>query len=385
MWLTLLLASALVAFAGYLLVHWVAYVCLPQQPKPCLPAETNSTAPRLTVVVPFRNEAKHLPNLLAALSQQYYPREYWEVVLVDDHSTDDSFALVEAYLYQHPHLRFRCIRLANFNGLTGKKQALRTGIAVAQYPVIVTTDADCQPPPHWLTCLAMAFDTGADVVSGGICLHPTPTILGKIQALEQAGMLALGAGAIALHKPTLANGANFAFRKCYYNQVGGYQTHAHIASGDDELLLHSLARLPEVQIRFLKQPEAIVATQPQENWADFWQQRIRWVSKTRAYRNPFSSLGQVLGYTANLSLCLLPAWYALAAPSLLEIWLIVIAVGAKVIADSLLITSGCVLCRKQNLLAHLPIATIAYPLYVSIIGPLGTLSKSYNWKGRRQR
>lgn len=123
------------------------------------PAKGLRTCPSISCVVPAWNEAGNLAVLLPRLCQQLEalcPR--WEVIVVDDGSTDVTAEVVRHWLESAP---VRCIRLSrNF----GKEAALTAGLARAGAEVVVTMDADLQHPPELLPRMLQAWQQGADMV-----------------------------------------------------------------------------------------------------------------------------------------------------------------------------------------------------------------------------
>lgn len=332
-------------------------------------AATNSVA----LIVPARNEAHAVQLNLPQWRALTYPG--LQLVLVDDHSDDATLRHLQAAA--PPAL------VITAEG-TGKKAALHTGIRASNSRWMVTTDADCRPAhPDWLQSLLGYASPEAVCLVGPLRKTHGGTLFEKIQALESAGLVGLAGGAIGLGAPTLANGANLAFRRDAFEVVGGYQGIDQVASGDDELLVHKLAQgFGPRSIRFVADPLAIVDTPAEQRWTDLHRQRIRWVSKSRAYTNPFIRWGQMLAYVAYLSLLLLTlrlAWAPESWPWAALAW------GTKLLAELSLLYPATRLLGQRYLLWLLPFYQLPYLLYVLYIGIAGSLAKTYQWKGRRVR
>ena len=242
--------------------------------------------PRFSLLIAARNEAATLPLLLADLQHQTLPAAQFEVIVIDDHSADATADVVAQTQTAFP---FRLLRLADQPGApTGKKAALQAALQVARAPWVVCTDADCRVGPDWLGSYAALLNQEPAVrfVSGPVLLTGADTLFQRLLGLEFAGLVGVGAACICLGFPTMCNGANLAYRRDSFAAVGGFAGNDHLASGDDEFLLHKLhARFPG-SIRFLQAPAAIVRTAAPPTLAALLRQRVRWASKWRHYQAP---------------------------------------------------------------------------------------------------
>ena len=258
--------------------------------------------PLLTVLIAARNEAANLPQLLADLQRQTLAPSAFEVIVVDDHSTDDTAAVINQAALNSAFV-LRLLRLADVPGpvCTGKKAALEAAVATARAPWVVCTDADCRLQPNWLAAHQQAHDYNAHFVSGPVLLTGQG-LLAELQGLELAALVASGAAGIMLGEPTMCNGANLSYRRASFAAVGGYAGNAQVASGDDEFLLHKLhAAFPE-GIRFLRDEQAIVRTAAQPTLRQLLRQRVRWASKWQHYHTAAPQRLAVLVLSANVAL-----------------------------------------------------------------------------------
>ncbi|RMG72865.1 MAG: glycosyltransferase [Bacteroidetes bacterium] len=343
----------------------------------CPPATPPRPRPLVTVVVPARNEAEHVAQCLTAILAQDYPRDLLEVILVNDHSTDATreIALVRA-LKDH---RLRVLDLPEEVSQAHKKAALTLGIEAAQGEIILQTDADCVMGPHWVSRMVDHFGADTALVSGPVRLRAQPHWLEEIQALESMGLVAIGAGSLAAGAPNMANGANMAYRREAFLAVDGFAGTESVASGDDELLLQKIARLKGRKLRFAKCRDAIVETRALSDWGRLKAQRLRWVSKARAYLNRRVNVVQVIAYLAFLAYPVVlglaiwnPAYWLLLAELLVLKW----------VSDLLLMYQAAKFFHTFPLLKRLPLLELLYTPYVLWVGLAGNLVKHYSWKGR---
>ena len=107
----------------------------------------------ISVIVPARNEAANIAACLHSICRQQYPRHLLQVIIIDDHSTDDTFAIAGSIHYEG--IQIICYQLPPApNNRAPKKRAIETGIGMASGELVVTTDADCTAGPDWLSSIA---------------------------------------------------------------------------------------------------------------------------------------------------------------------------------------------------------------------------------------
>ena len=355
----------------------------------------------VTVVMSARNEAAGIEACLLSVFQQNYPPHLFEIIVVDDHSEDDTVAIVESL--NLPNLRL--LRLADFvqAGATTsfKKKAIETAVAHAHGELIVTTDADCTAPPDWLPAIVSLYEQRRpQAILASVGLSPTLNAWERFQSLDMAGLM-LCSGALA-HRgmPLLANGANLAYAKSAFEAVQGFDGIDHLASGDDLMLVHKIAASFPGQVLFLKHRGSTVLTPPKPDAASFWQQRIRWATKTSHYRRP--GMTAVLGgiwlfCCIILLLPLLAVCQAVTSGYLLTCesgqvvtsgYLLTSAAlffAVKTLSDRYLLGEAARFFGRPGLLRGFLFSEILHLLYMAAIGLGGLVKKRYEWKGRRVR
>jgi len=215
---------------------------------------------KLSVIVPFRDEEAKLPILLKALSTQTLSREFYEVIFVDDHSSDSSNSIVGLNISEFPNFRI----IANPIGFNGKKAALAYGIKQAVYPVVVFTDADCVPSEYWLDSISMSFAKGSCFLIGTVVMSPIDSFVRKLQSLEYSSLMATTLGSCGIGHPVIASSANLAFRNDLLKVDAGLMN-PKITSGDDMFLLHKAKRLKDFRIEGLNSQKGIVKTNTEES------------------------------------------------------------------------------------------------------------------------
>ncbi len=119
--------------------------------------------PSVTVIVPTRNRAHLLSDVLGALSNQVYPVDRMEVIVVDNSSTDGTEGVVRAAMNASP-FPVRYLRKDD----DGPAASRNRGAEMASGEILAFTDSDCVPSPGWLRSAVVRFEPGVDVVCGPI-------------------------------------------------------------------------------------------------------------------------------------------------------------------------------------------------------------------------
>ncbi len=333
-----------------------------------------------SVLIAARDEALVLPQLLRDLAAQTLPATCFEVLIADDHSADATAALVAAAA-QASGFAVRLIPLPAAQ--TGKKAALLAALQAARAPWLVCTDADCRLGPGWLAAYAALLDQAptANFISGPVLLTGPATLLHTLVGLEFAGLVGVGAAGIARQRPTMCNGANLAYRRAAFEAVGGFADNAHVASGDDEFLLHKIHAAFPGTAYFLSDAAAIVRTAAPPTLRALLRQRVRWASKWRHYQSPAPRRLALLVLGANVALAAgLGAglrWPSL-WPWVAAAWLIKLSSDAWFLAPVLRFFG-----QRKWLWGLLPLQ-ILYAPYALAVGAAGWRG-GYEWKGRAVR
>lgn len=353
-----------------LIIHyWLTWKSIPDY-------AVSSSLPQTTisVIIPARNEEKNIGQLLQALLEQTYPSALFEIIVVDDHSTDTTAAVVQKF----PTVKLIQLKEVGINSY--KKKAIETGIAAATGELIVTTDADCLPSQNWLRTIA-AFKEEKDSVfiAAPVVIDCNSSLLQVFQAMDFMVLQGITGAAVYKKNLSMCNGANLAYEKNAFNKVNGFDGIDNIASGDDMLLMHKIWKQYPDKVHYLKSKEAIVSTQPMKSWKDFFNQRIRWASKAKHYGDKRIILVLLLVYLFNLSFLAL----AIAGFFCYHYWLYLAGLWlAKTIIEFPFVYSVAAFFSKQSLLKYFFFFQPLHIFYTIVSGLFGQFG-TYKWKGRR--
>ena len=353
------------------------------------------TPPFVSVVVPARNEEDTITACLQAILSGDYPSDRYEVVVVDDGSTDQTAARVRTLQAEHhaaipagrnaappPFPRLHLVQIPDESGASSghKHAALARGIAAARGDILLTTDADCTTSPQWISSMMRHMTRDTAFVSGPVLYRTGRSAFGDLQALESLGLVALGAGAIGANRPNLCNSANVAYRRSAYDQFASAASPGDPPpAGNDEILIQRIANETDWQVAFCPDPGAAVLAETEPDIRSFLQQRRRWAATGARY--PGLGLRLAIGVVYAFYLLL-----SISLPMLLfapGLWPVLAAAFLiKTASEAYLLIPACRHFDRQSLLRYfLPEQVVQLP-YVVGIG-LASLFGPVYWKGRR--
>lgn len=329
----------------------------------------------VTVVVPFRDESGSLLSLLDDLASQNVAGGLFQVVLVNDHSTDGSAEIARDFAKSHSH--FTCIELPEGN--FGKKQAIAHGISQTSSEWIIQTDADCRLEPCFISShMAFLESNPSDLVAG--LVTTTSGSNGFLEAFERLDILALsgvGAGSFSMGRPVMCSGANLLYSKELFLETRRFDPGHKTGSGDDMFLMIGARKLGR-KLSFNTSREAAAETEVVQDLFSLVRQRIRWGAKSIYYRMPDIQILAVIVGLANLAVLCAPVWMVV-WPVTLKWFVPVLAL--KLLVDFLVLFRTARLTGQlHTLLWFIPVAILYYP-YMAVV-MAGSLIGSYSWKGR---
>jgi len=331
---------------------------------------------RFSIIVPFRDEAKNLIVLLQSLADLDYPKDQFEIILINDFSSDNYKPIIEKFKEALPNLR--CID-AEVSDISPKKAALSLGISKAKYDWILTTDADCTIPKNWLKFYSQKIINDKPILIAGLVkFNDTKTFLNRFQCLDLLSLQAALLGTFGQHKPILCHGANLCYSKNVFYELNGFKSHQDIASGDDVFLLEAAFKKYPDKVTVLNSLEATVSTQTEPTFKKLVSQRTRWAAKALAYKNASIKIVGLIIFTMNLLLIILSILSLLGVFNAQLFWLIFLV---KFNIDALILYRTARYFKQESVLNGYILSSFVYPFFSVISVLLGLLS-GFNWKGR---
>lgn len=329
----------------------------------------------VSILVAARNESANIETVIRDIFNQSYAKDLFELIVIDDHSEDDTLAKCEALKEEFTRLKV----ISNVNG-EGKKSALRSGMQQAQFGIIATVDADCRVPSEWLISMMSHWqEKQTKMLLGPIVLEPGTSTLEHVQSLEMLAIMGLTGGFAANNNPIMANGANLFFDKQAFEEIGGYGNSDN-PSGDDVFTMLSFSEKWPDSVRFVNHYEAVVSTRPEPKFSSFWQQRKRWLSKKSAYSSVLVKGTAIVTYLANVAaFCSLIAIMVALGSYWTDrlMWILFV----KTILDLMITRTVSRDLQPYCGIANILVAEIFISVYVTFLGIFGNVS-NYVWKGR---
>jgi cellulose synthase/poly-beta-1,6-N-acetylglucosamine synthase-like glycosyltransferase len=334
---------------------------------------------KVSVLIAARNEVDKIAFTLDDLMAQNYPKHLLEIIVIDDHSTDKTSEIILKYV----HLGVKLIKLDEKEPLNSyKKKAISEAIKIASGTLIITTDADCRMGKNWISTLVNFYEQfDFNLISAPVIYFEEQSLFEKLQTLEFLYLIGLGAAGIGNKMPSTCNGANLAYKKEVFMALDGFKGIDDLASGDDELFLHKVAKAFPNSIGFCKSDDAIVYTHAKSTLAEFISQRKRWASKSVKYKDKKVMFLAVSLWFFNVSLLanlVLGLFYS----EFLS--LLVMQLTIKIISEFLYLQELTAFAKRKKLIYYLSFLSILHVAYFIYIG-LAANSGKYVWKGRLVR
>lgn len=367
---TILISIIIIAYILLILVFWLGW----EKAQPCPLVEDDQLS--VSIVIALRNEEENIVDLLSDISAQNYPNELLELVIMDDHSDDNTVALIRNFINSSSlNLRFESL-----NQGSGKKDAISRGISLASNKIILTTDGDCRVSGDWVSSMVSCLaKPEIQFVSGPVKLFPQDSFFQRLQAIEFSSLIVSGAATLSLGWPTMANAANMAFRKSTY--ADAKINSKDIASGDDVFLLHSISRLYKHASTFCRDEDAIVTTKSAAGLGEFFQQRKRWSGKWQHYNDLPTKILAFFIFLVNIGILSVPI---LVFQDYISWEIAINLFMVKLLFEFWFLREAQKFFKTKFLLYEFLILAIIYPTYVTIMAFAG-LTGNYQWKGRSTR
>jgi len=254
----------------------------------------------VSVVISARNEERNLLTNLPKIFEQDYPE--FEVVVVNDRSWDETEHVLRGFQQKYSNLHvINIAESANYNH--GKKLAITLGIKGARFDHLLFTDADCHPvSDQWIKKMSTSFKKKSLVLG----FSPYERKRGLLNKLIRFDTVQIGVQYLSFAlagMPYMGVGRNMSYKKELFFSVGGFKSHYHIASGDDDLFVNEVGRKDTINV--VVDPEAQMISLPETSFTDWYNQKRRHFTTAKYYRGmhkfflgliPFSLLVMLISF-----------------------------------------------------------------------------------------
>lgn len=339
----------------------------------------------ISVIIVARNESTNIRACLSSVANQTLEKGQYEIILVDDHSTDDTVSIAEQL--NIPNLTILPLKTGQGSQINSyKKLGIARAIKKSAGKIIVTTDADCVVKQNWLKRILHfyaeyhpVFIAAPVTFSNGNATSLGKKLLVIFQQLDFMVLQGITGASVSTQFHNMCNGANLAYTKTAFSVARGFDGIDDIASGDDMLLMRKIEKAFPGRIKYLKSKDAIVTTEPVTTIKDFFNQRIRWASKAGRYSDFRITSVLLLVYIFN---CWLLMTLVLGFFSTVSFEVFVIMIITKTLVELLFLAPLASFFKKMHLLWWFIPAQPFHILYTIIAGGLGKYG-TYQWKGRK--
>lgn len=382
-----LLLILFVVYAAMLIIYRSGFI---KTPVFKLAADVILSNIKVSIIIPARNEAANIEQCLQSILANNYPNELLEIIVVDDHSTDDT-----ADIAKNCSPLIKVINLSKYINEpinSYKKMAIEIAVKESSGDLIVCTDADCIVPNSWLQTIVSFYNLNNSVfIAMPVILSSKNRFIENFQVVDFMVLQGITVGAVNSSLHPMCNGANLAYTKNAFLSVNGFAGISNIASGDDMLLMQKIMAAFPGRVHYLKSKEVFVSTPAMPTVKNFLQQRIRWASKAGFYKNISLNVVLAIVYAFNLFLLVTPLVSLFYNPlliafssgfsiTLIKLWLCLFV--GKIIIDTWFMYPVSNFFNKKNLLPFFILAQPFHIIYTVVAGWLGKFG-NYHWKGRR--
>ncbi len=326
---------------------------------------------KISIVIAARDEEKNIEKCISSIVNQNFLTEHFEIIIVNDHSNDKTVEIIDTLIKSNSN-----IRLLNLTDTYSKKEAIKVGVNLSKHSLIATTDADCILPKNWLNTISQVDYSNYSLLIGPLCLKDKKGFLNSFQQLDIFALQGITFGTVYYNMPTLCSAANLVFSKTDYLECSN-KINNNSPSGDDVFLMEQLLKKDKKIIGNLNR-DFIVETEPENTLLDFFNQRIRWASKSKFYTNKPMIFLSILIFITNVVAIFIYSQIVFVDKN--KAVYIILLLTKWLVDFILLFLVASFSNKKMKMINFIPVQ-ILYPIYILSTVFLSTFI-SFNWKGR---
>lgn len=361
-------------FAIVAFIYFLIHLLLRKGLHNSLTLKKNSgNLPFVSVIVAGRNESANIGKCVESLKKIIYPDEKIEILIVDDHSTDDTLQIMNETAAGDPRFRIIQSREGSTGNLKGKANAIDTAIELCKGEVIVSTDADCIVQPEWVKETVKYYSKDTGMVCGFTEIKTDNTLFSKLQSLDWMYLLTLASSSAGIKMILSCLGNNLSFAKKAYERTGGYSS-IDFSVTEDLALMRKIDAVKDLEVLYPVDDKCLVTTYPCQDLKELFSQKRRWFKGGIG----INFLGYIIGFELYaVNIAVVSGWTFLNYKTYLFI------VFVKVISELMLLSKTLSIFKMTRLYKYYP-AFILYFAFYGLILPFSFLfSKNIRWKDRK--
>lgn len=326
----------------------------------------------VSVIICARNEQKNLEENLPLVLEQDYKN--FEVVVVNDCSSDDSHLVLQRYAAQYPHLKIVSIsEHARFKH--GKKFAVTLGIKAASHEYLLFTDADCRPASqHWVDLIQRKFQGGREIVLG---YSPYARKGGILNAIIRFETFFTGLNYLSFSlagRPYMGVGRNLAYTRSLFFRNKGFASHIHIPSGDDDLFVNETSHADNTAIEIHQ--DAQVWSEPKQTLGAYWKQKVRHMGAGKAYKSGDKFVLTLQGASAAVFYLTLIALLIMHA----QWWVLLSVYLLRLLLQLIVYYPAMRKLAVRDLIWWFPALDLSYNFFIIVLSIVSLFNKKVKWK-----
>lgn len=361
------------AFAGVVFIQVVCHILIFGKFAFIKPKKQVARTPDVSVIICAKNESNNLKAFLPSILSQSYSN--FEVVLINDASSDTTLEVMEAFAEKHKNIKIVDVK-SNEAFWGNKKYALTLGIKAATNEHLLFTDADCKPVSrNWISAMCSAFNTEKTIVLGyGGYSKIRNSFLNKLIRFETLTTAIQYFSLAKRGMPYMGVGRNLAYTKKQFFDANGFMGHIKIKSGDDDLFINETATKNNTALCFLK--NSFTISIPKNTFKSWITQKRRHISTAKHYKTLHKYLLGTI-YTTTLFFWIL----SITLLALNIYWQIVLGLFILRLGIQYLIYGmSAKKLRESDLILFIPFLEIFLVTFQLVIFINNTISKPNHWK-----
>ncbi|MBS1538070.1 MAG: glycosyltransferase [Bacteroidetes bacterium] len=335
---------------------------------------SSTDLPFISVIVPARNEESNIRTCIESLSKSKYPLDKFEIIVVNDRSTDSTAKVLDSLISLYTNLKIITLTENRTNkNLQGKPGALQAGIDNSKGEILLFTDADCTVDTLWITTLARQFSNPKVGLVPSFTVIKANTTFEQMQAIEWLMNHTMACAGVGIGQPLGCYGNNLGVRKTAYESVGGYANIRFSVTEDLTLLQAIFAQGWEV--RYVCSPDSVVTTLPCSTLREYILQHHRWL---RGGVDLGWRAVVFVAFSASLWICITTAIFNN------HYWLLPIIFGIRVLGDFAVIAPTLTILKRKKQIGWAFLA-VGFITVLELVMPISLLKKEVVWKGQTFR